>query len=109
MKKFINKLTEIEEPEDYRIEGSPLAKRTYAELIVSALKAFRAEGYTYEELKSRFRLIDVLEKAKVNQEVKLEDADAAHLQSILRDFKWLIVHKDLITMTDEILEMKKTK
>jgi len=106
MKKLENKTTEIEALIEEGNQYSGVKKMLYSDLIIAALKSPRQEGYNYDELKSRFRIIDIMEPSKEGDIIELEDSDAAFLQPIMKNFPWRAVDKDLITMTDDILAMK---
>lgn len=111
MKQFENKVTSIDTPADPNSPGGKTYKATFADLIIQALKSFRQEGYTVDEMIKRFRIIDALEplQNKPDGKAKLEDADASHLQQILSEFKWLTVNRDIIALTEHVKNMKSAK
>ncbi len=110
MKLFVNKLTGIEAPVDPNNPEGPTEKITYAQMIISALKSFRPEGYTVEDLRQHFRLIDQMETIKDKEkELKMEDSDVKKLKEFLKDFKWAVVERDIIEMTDHVSKMKNCK
>ncbi len=106
-KKLENKETKIETLIDPQNVDGGVKNATYADLISQALKASRPEGYNLDELKKRFRVIDVMDEAKKGKDIILEDADAAFLQTMLKDFTWLVVDRDLVNLVEDVLAMKK--
>ncbi len=112
MKQFENKLTEIPTPVDpVNDPQGETKKATYASLIFGALKGFSLEGFSYDDIKKRFRIIDVMEplEDKPKGKCQLEDADASYLFKILKDYRWRIVHKELVELIDYVANLKTAK
>jgi len=111
MKEFLNKKTNIDIPADERNPEGESKKATYADLIIQALKAFRPEGFTLDDMRKRWKLIDKFEPLckKPAGKIKIEDKEAGDLQEIMKDFKWLAMDRELLEMTDAILKMKSVR
>lgn len=110
MKLFENKAMTLTIPKDIRDPEGPSKEATYASMCINAAQSFRREGFTVDEMKKRFRIIDALEPIADNPkgQAKLEDADADHLKAILDGFPWSAVEREIVEMTDYVSELKKT-
>jgi len=105
MKTFLNKKTEITQIDDKE-------KKTnlgYADLCLLCVRSAKEGGFGVEEMRKRFRLIDALDGIKDNAVVKLEDADAALLDEIMQGFRWAVLHKDIIALTDHVHNLETVK
>jgi hypothetical protein len=78
---------------------------SYAELIKGIVNFSGERGYTVEEMSKRLRVVDVIEAAKDNV-ARFEDADFAYLNSLVPNYPWLFSDKAIVTMCDDIKNMK---
>lgn len=99
MKTIPNKRTTIEQASDGSVELI-----TYAELLKNVMQQRKPEGYSFDDMRKDFRVLDVISAA--SEEITLEDADFDHLKSKMKTMRWAIVHKDLIQFEDDINSIK---
>lgn len=72
---------------------------TTADLIKSVINVTPKDGFDIDEMRKRFRIADVCDKA--NGSIKLEDNDFNHLQGLVKAFRWGVMHKDIIKFTEQ--------
>lgn len=72
----------------------------YGDFIKTALNIVPEKGFTPEEMKKRFRILDALEKD--SKTLELEDADVVTLKDCIKAMQWGVLHKDIITFCEEI-------
>lgn len=95
MKTIPNKRTTIEITANDGVE-----LLTYASLMKSVMQQRHAEGFTTEEMRKDFRVLDALVATAEN--ISMEDADFAHFKTKLKTMRWGLAHKDLIAFEDDI-------
>lgn len=103
MKNFVNKETEITK----EVDGVKSAMG-YADLALVGLNSMPKEGWTTDEMRKRFRVIDKMEtvvKAGIGKSIDLEDADFDTLVATSK-INWAMMHKDLIKFDDYLQELK---
>lgn len=64
------------------------------------------QGVTYADMRKRMRLQDILERAKNQNYVDLEDADHAALVALLNAFQFGIAKRELTLILDDVVEAK---
>ena len=111
MKEFKNKETEVMIPDEIKSTQKELVTRpaTYADLCLICIRTPKKEGFSVEEMRKRFRIIDALEGASKVATINLEDQDAAFLKEVMAEFKWSNMHKDIIELTDHVSDLKNSK
>lgn len=88
-------------------EGGTNSLMDYAEIIKAVMTQQRKpEGYSTEEMRKDFRVIDAIDSVKEKEEIDLEDADFEYFKSKLKTMRWSLQHKDLIQFEDDINEIK---
>lgn len=97
MKTIPNKRTTIE-------EGEGLV--TYAQLMKIVMSQRKPEGFSTEEMRKDFRVIDAIESKFKTEEISLEDADFEYFKSKLKAMRWSGAHKDVIKFEDDINAIK---
>lgn len=97
MKVIQNKATSLpgEKPEE---------KIDYKFLIDICVKEQKQEGFTLEDMRKRFKILDVLEESK--EEIKLEDSDFETLKEIINKKRWLVLERDVLKFIDDINAIK---
>lgn len=58
-------------------------------------------GFTFEIMRSRNRIADVIDKLKDGAPLKLEDADYANAVQCVRDMRWGTNHPDLLKFAEQ--------
>lgn len=96
MKKLVNK--EIE------VAGEKL---TYAQLIINMLPSIPDGGLTYDEIKKRSRLENVLEKCVDLSEIVLEDADATYLEEFVTKLRYAVYDRKINLFIEDVKNMNK--
>jgi hypothetical protein len=96
MKQFENKTTEIAKDANENCK--------YSDLIELQLKKVPQGGLSYDDIKNRLKIGEVLSTA--NGEIELEDGYFQYLKKLINDARWGVVHKDLIQLKDDINEVK---
>lgn len=99
MKTIQNKRTTIEQNADGGVELI-----TYAELLKNVMQQRKPEGYSIDDMRKDFRVLDAIGLAP--EEITLEDADFDHLKSKMKTMRWAVIHKDLIQFEDDINSIK---
>ena len=102
MKKFINKITEITVEE----EGKERAL-TYAELIKICTDNPPKEGFTTSIMKERLDAQKAISGVMAGETVEIEDAVSITMQECVKGFSWAMMHKNLIELEEDILNMEK--
>ncbi len=92
---------------ELKIEAESTELANYLDLAMLAINVPPERGFTPEEMRTRIRILDVLESAKTQQveEVRLEDADAAKLQDCVRAMRWPKMHRQILGFVDDVLNM----
>jgi len=103
MKSIINKQTEIKAVIE---QGSEPALLTYADLISLVCNTMVQGGYSISDIRSRIAIIEACKGLKPDEKIKLENMDATYLQNAIRNQKWFMSHKDIITFVEDIERMK---
>lgn len=104
MKTFENKKTTITES-----NGTETRILGFADLALVGLNAAPKEGWTTDEMRKRFKVIDKLEdviKAGLGNTVDLEDAEFEILFNTSK-VNWAMMHRDLIKFDDYVQELSK--
>ena len=111
MKEFKNKETEVMIPDEKKSTATELVTKvgTYADLCLICVRSPKEGGFSVEEMRKRFRIIDALDGVGKTATVKLEDQDADLLKQIMSEFKWSNMHKDIIELTDYVSKLKTVK
>lgn len=81
-------------------------KATYTHLIKMCLNMPKQGGYSYEDIKNRERIEEVIKDAKPGETVSFEDADFKNLQAIEKETRWMFRHPDLTKFIEAIREIK---
>lgn len=71
----------------------------YRFLLKQVVNAPSQGGYSIEEIKTRLRITDLLEG---EGDIDIEDADFKKLKELFDSYKWAIVHKDVVELSEEI-------
>lgn len=101
MKTIENKSTTIEAG---RNEAGGIEFLNYATLIKSVMQQRKQDGYSVEDMRKDFRVLDAVEPS--NGEIKLEDSDFEHLKSKMKTMRWGVANKELIQFEDDITAIK---
>ena len=72
----------------------------YSELLKTCLNVVPKEGFTPSEMRTRLRILDILEKA--NGTIELEDADSQLTKKLVADMRWIVLSKDIVAFTEEV-------
>jgi KaiC/GvpD/RAD55 family RecA-like ATPase len=100
MKTIQNKRTTIEADDNGKV-----VLITYSDLIKTVMRQAKPDGYNIDEMRKDFRVLDAL-NGKAQKEIKLEDADFAHLKSKVNTAKYIVHHKDIVDFVDDINAIK---
>ena len=73
---------------------------SYANLLKLCVNQTPKEGFSPSDMRTRLRILDVLEKA--NGTIELEDSDSKITKDLVAQMKWTILSKDILTFTDEV-------
>lgn len=92
MKTIKNKQTQLP-----KAEGEWM---TYGDLIKACLNTPPQGGFSIEDMRSRLNIFDICDKA--NGSLKFEDTQAELIKTVVKDYKWGIMHLDLVEFTDEV-------
>jgi len=103
MKTLENKIVEMTTV--MTAEGPKVEKATYSELINSCLAMPPKDGFSYDEMKKRDRIFDLV-KDKTVVSINFEDADYSNLVTIVNAMRWGIMSKAIIQFTDDIINLK---
>lgn len=106
MKTFKNKQTQILFPKDSQNPKLGQKPGTYAEVCCAVMESESKKGINYGLMRKRLRVSEILEKAKVDKPISLEDADHQVLVDLLVNATYFIQHKDIETMISEIENAK---
>lgn len=72
----------------------------YKELIESALNQTPQGGFSFEEIRKRNKIQDVLDKA--NGKMSFEDAEAENLKEIVNASRWIVRDKSIEEFGEEV-------
>lgn len=94
-------------------EGKLIENASYSDILRACVNSIADDRglpipITIEEMKKRLRILDVLDSSK-NSNIILEDADAAKLQELVANHKWLNIEREIVEMVDFVAEMKEYK
>lgn len=111
MKQFKNKPTKVNIPDMEKSTQTQIVfkEATFADLALIVVRAPKREGFGVEEMRQRFKLIDELENLGPKASVKLEDVDASTLQTLVADYKWEAMDKEIIDFVDYIAGLESVK
>ena len=98
MKTIPNKRTTIEI--NAGTEGVELL--SYAALMKTVMQQPVQGGFSTEEMRKDFRVLDALTDYLNAEVIPLEDSDFAHFKTKLKTMRWGLAHKDLIAFEDDI-------
>ena len=73
---------------------------TTSDLFKAAINQMPQGGYTIDEMRSRFKLMDVIEKAE--GELNLEDADYEKLKTLMSEMRWAVLSPFIMKTCDEL-------
>ncbi len=94
-----NKITEIKKNEKEKL--------SYFDLMKVCAEQAPKEGLKIQQINKRIRIINALEKEKEGK-VEMEDADFDELKSLVVNFTWGIVHKDIVNFYNYIQNLNGT-
>lgn len=96
MKKLENKKTEL-----------PFGDKTYSysDLIKAVLNVAPAGGFGIEDIKTRLKITDIIEKS--NGEIQLEDSHYDYLKPLIKSFRWGVLHNDIVQFNDDFEKAEK--
>lgn len=72
----------------------------YADLVKSCINNVPQGGMNAQEIKTRLRLLDVIEKA--TDTADFEDADAARLKDLVAGMTWAVVAPGIVEFCDAV-------
>lgn len=78
---------------------------SYQDLINIAIENRPQAGFSIQEMRSRLRIQDAVEKVE-SDVLHLEDQDAEKLQECVKAMTWGLLHKDIVQFCDDIEGMK---
>lgn len=78
-------------------------KGSYANLLKAVVNAPPQSGFTADEMRSRIRILDCIEKA--NGKLELEDSDVKKLKACAKEMKWAMMNKEILQFCDDVEEM----
>ena len=93
MKQIENKITEISQNEN--------ALR-YADLLKIIVNFPEEKGFSAADLRMRIKIVDILETEKEADVLNLEDAQFEYVKSLVKVFRWAMLHKDIVSFIDYI-------
>ena len=96
MKTIENKETSIKETAEASSKNL-----TYCELLKLIMNVPPKEGYTISEMKMRLDIYAALVPSEKN-EMSLEDAPFEIVKQSVNNFRWALVHKDVVDFVDYI-------
>lgn len=94
MKTIENKKVEINK------EGQMPIKDSYCGFIKSAINTLTPQGLTYEDIRWRLKVEDVL--AKSTDVIVLEDAEFDKVKKSVNTMSWLVIDQQIIDFVDYI-------
>ncbi len=78
-------------------------KGSYANLVKAVVNTPPKDGFTADEMRSRMRILDCLEKA--NGILELEDSDTKKFKQCTKDMKWAMMNKEIVQFCDDVEAM----
>ena len=87
-----------------QLDAGSKDKATYGDVIRFVLNTVPQGGFTPAAMRSRLRLLDLLDNA--DGEIEMEDADAKELRTAVAAQKWNVMHKDILQFCDDVEAMK---
>jgi len=75
--------------------GEDLQDFSFKDIALSVMYGVGAEGVSTGEMRSRFKVIDILEKAKAGQKIQLDDAHLETLKQVTNQTKWTVMDKNV--------------
>lgn len=85
MKSFENNMTGIMVPDE--TAPGKLREATVTDLIKQAVNQIPQGGFSPEEMRARFRVLNAIDGSVVGATVSLEDADALKLKELVKQFR----------------------
>jgi hypothetical protein len=95
MKSTKNVTTEIRKDENDFVK--------YSDLAATCINVMPQGGLDVMQMKNRLNVMSQLDKA--NGTIKLEDAEAETLKTCVKEMKWAIMHKDVVSFVEAIEAM----
>lgn len=88
--------------------GNPIQNADYASLIKMCVnqptlnpQSGQSTGFSVEEIRSRMRIIDVIESSK-NGSIIVEDADYDLLKQCVQSYRWGAVSQIILDFVDDV-------
>lgn len=98
------KTLELKETTIPRLMSEPQgAKLSYRDLLETVLKQDHGQGFVFEELRMRLKILDQIEAA--DGVLRLEDTEAVSLQSYVNKTRWALVHRDIVQFCQDVADM----
>jgi hypothetical protein len=73
---------------------------TYADLCMVCVNRMPDGGFTVDDMRKRFRVIDQLDKA--DGHIEVEDADYALLKTLVNGFRWPAMSAEIVEFVDDV-------
>lgn len=97
-----NKIFKDQETEIREAEGAP-KMMCQSDLLKLCLNAPSREGMSIDEMRRRIKALEAIEaKNPETQEIAFELDVFNELKRVVNNFKWALVHKDVVTTIDKI-------
>jgi len=80
--------------------GENATPMTYADLLKVCLGAASSEGITIGDMRNRIKILDKLENPGKTMELTTEEV--LLVKGVVANFKWAVMHKDLIGFGEHI-------
>lgn len=98
MKKLKNKQTSMEV-----IDGGKVVKATYSDFIKSAINQPPQGGFSPEEMRNRFKVLNAIDGVKPGEDIKLEDAQAEKLKEAVNSYRgFAMVTEEIVGFLDDV-------
>jgi len=104
MVKIENKQIELEKAN--MPENPPKDPITYVELMKQILRFKGEKGFDYEEMRKRFRILDVLDTDEPKHFIELEDSDFEYFKKCMEQFKWSFMDRSFFDFMHYMKNLK---
>lgn len=115
MKTISNKVTKIILRTEQKIvvENGPVETvhvfATFGDLLLLTINMAPQQGFSITDIKARLKLADAIEKGKGDGttlgDIIIEDTELPILKSSFDAFKWTVIHKDIVELSDLITSL----
>lgn len=85
----------------FEIPAPDKTNSTTASLLRACLAVPSDQGLSFNDMRSRLKIADLLEKLSEGGEIALEDADFATAVKVISAMKWTIPHKELVRFAEQ--------